>query len=395
MARILILDGHSAAALAFTRSAGRAGYWVAVGANAGLFAAAKLSRYCNLGFDYPVSTDNAHAFVEAVVDFVRRNRVDLVVPITDWTLQPTSELRNAFDGVCRVALPPRKAVDAAADKYATIELAQSLGIKVPPTWVVKDPADLQAIPALDFPVVVKDRFSVRRIDDRTVFGSVSYAFGKDELERKTNARLQAAGDVLIQKFVGGEGIGFACFVWRGSVGLPFAWKRIREIDPRGSASSCREAIELDEQLTSSSERLVQKIGFEGIAMVEYKRSADGEFVLMEINGRPWGSIALPIASGIDYPRYLIDWCLNGQVPANNLHYRRGTVCRRAVSELGHLTNLRKGRPANWPGPYPSFWSSLVKIAVPWYPGMHYDDLWLSDLRPWIAETRNWFRRHLK
>ena len=395
MAKILILDGHSAAALAFTRSAGRAGHWVAVGVNAGLFASAKLSRYCNLGFDYPVSTDNAQAFVEAVLKFVRQNNVDLVIPITDWTLQPISELRDAFEGACRVALPPREAVDAAADKYATVELARSLGIKVPPTWLIKDSADLRAVPALDFPVVVKDRHSVHRIGDRTVFGSVSYAFGKDELERKTSARLEAAGEVLIQKFVGGEGIGFACFVSPEGVTLPFAWKRIREVDPRGSASSCREAIGLDEQLTSSSERLVQKIGFQGIAMVEYKQSARGEFVLMEINGRPWGSIALPIASGIDYPRYLIDWCLNGEIPANNLHYRRGTVCRRLVSELGHLSNLRRGRPPNWPGPYPSFWSSLVRIAVPWYPGMHYDDLWLSDPRPWIAETRNWFRLRLK
>ena len=395
MARILILDGHSAAALAFTRSAGQAGHWVAVGANTGLFAAAKLSRFCNLSFDYPVSTDSAHAFVEVVLKFVRENSVDLVIPITDWTLQPISELRDAFAGVCRVALPPREAVDAASDKYTTVQLAQSLGISVPPTWLIKDSADLREIPVLEFPVVVKDRFSVRRIGDRTVSGAVSYAFGGDELEQKTKARLEAAGDVLIQKFVGGEGIGFSCFVSRAGVALPFAWKRIREVDPRGSASSCREAIELEEHLTASSEKLVRKIGFEGIAMVEYKRSAHGEFVLMEINGRPWGSIALPIASGIDYPRYLIDWCLKGEIPSNNLHYRRGTVCRRMVSELGHLSNLRKGRPANWPGSYPSFWSSLVKIAVPWYPKMHYDDLWLSDPHPWIAETRNWFRSRLK
>ena len=395
MARILILDGHSAAALAFTRSAGRAGHWVAVGANSGLFAAAKLSRFCNLAFDYPVSTDNAHAFVEAVLKFVRQNAVELVIPITDWTLQPISELRDPFNGVCRVALPPREAVDAASDKYRTIEIAQKLGISVPPTWLIRHAADLKTLPTLEFPMVVKDRFSLRRVGDRTIFGSVSYAFGHDELERKTNERLQASGDVLIQKFFGGTGIGFSCFVSRTGVAMPFAWKRVREIDPRGSASSCREAIELDAELAAASTRLVQAIGFEGIAMVEYKQSAKREPVLMEINGRPWGSIALPIAAGIDYPRYLIDWCLTGTVPANNLYYRRGTVCRRIVAELGHLSNLRKGRPANWPGDYPRFWSSLLKIAVPWYPGMHYDDLWLTDPRPWFAELKNWFQVRLK
>ena len=395
MARILILDGHSAAALAFTRSAGHAGHWVAVGSKSGQFAAAKLSRFCNLAFEYPVPTDNAQAFVESVLTFVRQNAVELVIPVTDWTLQPTSELRDMFKGVCRVALPPREAVDAASDKYRTVVLAQRLGIRVPPTWLVRHAADLETLPTLEFPVVVKDRFSVRRTGDQTIFGSVSYAFGKDELKSKTSERLQAAGDVLIQKFVSGVGIGFSCFVSRAGVALPFAWRRVREVDPRGSASSCREAIELDAELATASARLVQSIGFEGIAMVEYKRSKNDELVLMEINGRPWGSMALPIAAGIDYPRYLIDWCLKGTVPTDNLPYRRGTTCRRTVGELSHLSNLRTGRPKNWPGPYPSFWNSLMKIAIPWYPGMHYDDLWLTDMRPWFAELRNWFRVRLK
>jgi hypothetical protein len=62
-----------------------------------------------------------------------------------------------------------------------------------------------------------------------------------------------------------------------------------------------------------------------------------------------------------------------------------------VAELTHLANVRAGKPANWPLPYPDFWSSLLRIVVPWYPGMHYDDLWLSDPRPVIAGVANWFR----
>jgi hypothetical protein len=114
-------------------------------------------------------------------------------------------------------------------------------------------------------------------------------------------------------------------------------------------------------------------------------------VLMEINGRPWGSIGLPIASGIDYPRYLIDWCLTGALPPKTLPYRTRITCRRLVGELTHLSNIRNGKPANWPEKYPHFWSTLAKVAMPWYPGMRYDDIWLSDLRPGIEQIRNWFR----
>jgi predicted ATP-grasp superfamily ATP-dependent carboligase len=389
------LDGHSAAALAFTRSAGRAGHWVAVGANQGIFAAAKLSRYCQSSFDYPVSTDNATAFVDRLLEFVATQSIDLVVPITDWTLLPLSEQRSRLYGSCRFALPPDAAVKTASDKYQTVEVARSLGIGVPATRLAHSPDDLRDLRGMDFPVVVKDRSSVRWVNGQAIFGSVTYAYGKEDLECKVMDRLRAAGDVLIQEFVSGKGIGFSCFAAPDGVYAPFAWERIREVDPRGSASSCRKSIALDDHFADLSGRLIRAIGFQGVAMVEYKQARQGPPVIMEINGRPWGSIALPIANGIDYPLYLIDWYLNGTLPPKRIDYRPGTVCRRIVGELTHLNNVRWGKPDRWPGEYPTFWSTLAKIAVPWYPGMHYDDLWLSDLRPGLAEIEHWFRVRLQ
>ncbi len=363
---------------------------MAVGANRGLFAAAKLSRYCRLPFDYPVSTAGADAFVDAVREFAREHCIDLVVPITDWTLQPLSEQRESFQGISCVALPPREAVTAAADKFHTVELARSLGIGVPRTWLIQSAAEIASLPEALL-LVIKDRFSVRWRDGKAIFGSVSYAVGKREVERLVSERLHVAGDVLVQEFVSGKGIGLSFFIAEGEVYLPFAWERIREVDPRGSASSCRRSISVDDKLGSLSSRLMQAIGFQGIAMVEYKALSDGSAVLMEINGRPWGSIGLPIASGIDYPRYLIDWWLTGALPPTTSAYRTNITCRRLVGELTHLSNVRSGRPENWPYQYPEFWSTLAKVAIPWYPGMRYDDVWLSDPRPGWAQLTNWFR----
>ncbi len=395
MARILILDGHSSAALAFTRSAGRSENWVAVGANADIFAAAKLSRYCRTSFSYPVSTDGAAAFVDEIVEFVSDHQIDLVVPITDWTIVPLSEHRERFSSGCRVAIPSRAAIELASDKYQTLQLAEEIGIKTPRTWLIRSQQDLQ-LPAMEFPLVVKDRFSLRWRDDRVVAGGVSYAYSREELERKVADRLLATGDVLVQEFTPGTGIGFSCFIAGDEVRAPFQWKRIREVDPRGSASSCRESVSLEKRVEAASTALIRQIGFEGIAMVEYKQATGStEPVLMEINGRPWGSIALPIASGVDYPKYLIDWWLSGKLPPQKPSYRKGITCRRMIGELTHLSNLRAGKPANWPLAYPGFWSSLLKISVPWYPGMHYDDLWLSDPKPGLEGLTNWFRSRVQ
>lgn len=391
----MVLDGHSAATLAIVRSAGRAGHWVAVGANQGIFAAAKLSRYCSYAFDYPPSTEDEAAFVHAVLRFVRAHSIDLLIPVTDWTLGPISKERDLFVGVCRVILPSSRALQAVSDKYHTIKLAESLGIGVPRTVLLESTQDFAQLEGTRFPVVVKDRFSVRWTGGKAVLGSVTYAYSAGELNKVAAERLRLSGDVLVQQFVAGVGIGFSCFIEGGKVLLPFQWQRIREVDPRGSGSSARKSLPLERLLVSLSTKLVTEIGFEGVAMVEYKKTRDGRLILMEINGRPWGSIGLPIACGIDYPRYLLEWSLKGRLPPEAIPYKENILCRRAVGELTHLSALRVGPPAEWPVPYPRFWRSLIAMAVPWRPGMCYDDLWLSDPRPAVAGISNWFRSRTK
>ena len=116
---------------------------------------------------------------------------------------------------------------------------------------------------------------------------------------------------------------------------------------------------------------------------------------MEINGRPWGSMQLALASGVDYPRYVVEWWLQKSEPPKAVDFKTGIVCRRMAGELTHLENLRRGRPPEWPIPYPNFWASLAKMAVPWYPGVRYDDLAFADPRPGVAEVANWFRIRLQ
>ena len=390
-----MLDGHSAAALAFTRSFGKAGHWVAVGSNSEIAAPAELSRYCRSSFRHPVSTEDAAGFVQAVLDFSRANGIDLIVPATDWTTTPLSKFRDLFQGISRLALGPHSAIEASADKFSTVAMARELNIAVPKTFLVRSMADLESIGAAQFPLVVKDRFSTRWVGNRAVFGSVRYAYSHEDLKRKVEERLEAAKDVLVQHFVPGTGVGYSAFCIGDATYLPFAWLRVREVDPRGSGSSARKSIPIAQDILESSRTLIKRVGFQGICMVEYKRQPQtGHAVLMEINGRPWGSIQLPIDSGIDYPRYLADWYLEGKLPPAEVHYKNGLLCRRLVGELTHLEYVLHGAPPGWPQPYPNLLLTLLKLSVPWYPGVRYDDIWLSDPMPGLAGVMDWVKGRL-
>ncbi|HEY3928994.1 MAG TPA: hypothetical protein VGL89_11505, partial [Candidatus Koribacter sp.] len=175
--------------------------------------------------------------------------------MTDWTMVPISRVRDRFPASCSVALPPEKAMVAAADKYQTIELARSLGIPVPRTDLVSSVGELERLGELSFPVVVKDRYSIRWTKQGGVSGSVRYAYSQGELSRIVSERLAVVQDVLLQEFVHGAGMGLSGFVSATQLRIPFEWKRIREINPCGSASSARRSVVLEDDMLQHSEKL--------------------------------------------------------------------------------------------------------------------------------------------
>ena len=134
--KVLVLDGHSSAALAFVRSLGRAGFWLAVGYSKGSFAPAALSRYCKLRFEYSNPTNGATSFSDSVLKFVRQNGIDVVMPMTDATIWPLSSEREQFREDTLLALASYNAIEIATDKYRTINLAEEFGIPVHETILV-------------------------------------------------------------------------------------------------------------------------------------------------------------------------------------------------------------------------------------------------------------------
>ena len=395
MSRILILDGQSGAALAFTRSLGRSGHQLFVGADRNSFPLACYSRYCDGRFRYSPAPQHPHSFAEEILEFCAREEIELVIPMTDWTMVPISRVRNRFPTNCVVALPPGAAMVAASDKFHTVELARSLGIPVPRTVLVSSVDELENLRDLVFPVVVKDRFSIRWTDRGGVAGTVRFAYDRDELARIVAQRLGTVEDVLLQEFINGTGLGFSGFVLPNKVRVPFEWLRIREINPCGSASSARRSVDLQDDILMGSEKLLLALGFRGLAMVEFKReAATGRAVFMEVNGRPWGSMQLSVASGIDYPEYLVRSCLENELPPEHMNYKVGFTCRWLLGDLIHLRNVLAGPPPGWPGMFPGRFSTVLNLAGPWYPGLSYDDFAAGDAKPGVAALANWFRERL-
>ena len=97
-------------------------------------------------------------------------------------------------------------------------------------------------------------------------------------------------------------------------------------------SVLRESIELPKPMTDYAVRLLQHMGWHGVAMVEFKVEREtGIPQLMEINGRFWGSLQLAIDAGINFPFLLYQLATHQPVAVPVHGYQIGVM---AVGRFG-------------------------------------------------------------
>ena len=98
-------------------------------------------------------------------------------------------------------------------------------------------------------------------------------------------------------------------------------------------------------------------------MVEFLRPDDGgPDLLMEVNGRLWGSLALAIRAGVDFPALWLRGLLGGDArgPAT---YVVGTEVRHLLGEIVHAVRVWRGPRPGHPGTWPRR-RDLVRLLLP-------------------------------
>src|SRR5690606_17910707 len=126
---------------------------------------------------------------------------------------------------------------------------------------------------LAFPLVVKPSRSVGGAGAGRRKLGVRHASTEPELRTILAGLPAAAWPVLLQRRIVGPGIGVFLLVWQGRVVAQFAHRRLREKPPSGGVSTYRESTAADPALVERSRALLDRFGWEGVAMVEYKVDA--------------------------------------------------------------------------------------------------------------------------
>jgi hypothetical protein len=92
----------------------------------------------------------------------------------------------------------------------------------------------------------------------------------------------------------------------------------------------------DERLREHGLTLLRALGWHGVAMAEFKRDdRDGEYKLIEINPKFWGSLDLSVAAGVDFPWLAVRLALGDDLPLV-VDYEVGLRFRWIFDDLLHL-----------------------------------------------------------
>jgi predicted ATP-grasp superfamily ATP-dependent carboligase len=335
---VLLLEGHYRQSLACMRTYGRLGLRVgAVICESAVRDASNLrSRWCSLSAVVPDFEHQAEEFATALLTLLDEHPVGMLLPAHDGSIAAVRARRAAFERRTVLPLASEAALAVAESKARTLALAEALGIAVPRTVPVNGLADVpEALGYLSCPVVIKPVHSWIERGGTGTRLHCAVASTVDEAKSALNHVLATGGRAVLQEWLPGRREALSLFYARNRIWARFAQVSYREYPPLGGVSVLCESIPLLPGITEAAERLVRAMDLEGCSMVEFRRDREGNPVLMEVNPRMAGSVALAISAGVNFPHLLYAWAM-GEPLQEVSGYRVGRRLRWVEADLWNL-----------------------------------------------------------
>ena len=304
----LVLDLDTRAGLAIARALGRQGLRVAVAARDGR-ASGMRTRYASGRFTLPRPERDFAAYADAIVRAVHDHPVGAILPSIDSSVLALHRRRVELGPHAAPAIGSAEAIATAISKPRTLELAGRLGIPAPRSLAAPTQDDVEAaVRELGFPAVVKPDESWRDEGEGGERLSPALVTGPAGL-----AEARRLAPALVQELAPGLRETIKLFRVDGRVVARFAMRVDRAWPPLGGSSVMRESVEPPRDALERAERLVDAIGLDGYSEVEFRRSREGEPLLMEVNPRLSQSVELALRAGVDFARMQLEWARGGRV----------------------------------------------------------------------------------
>ncbi len=234
----------------------------------------------------------------------------VVVPVFTPMVELLSEYAHTVPstGGPSFLVPPLSSFRIACDKAQSHVFAEKLGVPVPSTAFTFEEFQKKA-QHFTYPVILKYRLGEKlRLPVEKRYAIVTTP---EEAMRRYKEMNEVQKHPIAQEYIQGEDYG-AAFLYDGQSRFvaAFTYRSVRQ-HPKKAGPTVFCVSETSEELVAYGHKILSALNWRGMAMLDFRKSADGQHRFLEINPRLWGSLALSILAGVDFP-YLYYRCCIGE-----------------------------------------------------------------------------------
>ncbi len=223
--------------------------------------------------------------------------------------RPTRQLyrylaENGRPDNLRYLLPRAEHFDMTSNKYAFQQFCEANGFPVPRSYAIEG-FDTENFPFR--PLILKPRSGE---------GSVGIKHIDTPAELAKIATVDPATYLLQEKIVSDQKVSGAFFLCRdGEVISHYTHQRLRTFPENGGVTVFSRGGH-EQSLVESGAALLRELRWDGVAMIEFLYDAtDGQWKIIELNPRLWGSVLLAAFNGSDMLRQYVALCRGEAVDA--------------------------------------------------------------------------------
>lgn len=323
--------------------------------------------------------------IEQTLELINLAKPEFVMAVSEPVIRQLNDRRALLPPETKLLFGEREIVDSAFDKVKTLLAARRLDISTPTCYSPEKILELGRLPeGVRFPLVLKPPVPYSQDPWCRHDFKYKYCLSLKEVSDTLEKFRGAPYLPLVQEYCPGRGVGIELCMHNGEAVAAFQHERLREIPPTGGVSVMRRSVPLHRSMFSDSVRLLKALNWQGVAMVEFRYDYESnKYWLMEINGRFWGSICLPVVCGINFPFILLETMGFGKRPSHILgSYPTDIYCRQLSADLRWLFTVLRMKREELP---PELRIPKVRLIASFLRDFlrfpYYDVEWPEDPRP--------------
>lgn len=370
---VLILDADHKNALAIIRHLGKTKKYDIDVVSHNKHSIGFYSTYANEKLLVADPKKDGEAYLNDILNILRKKKYAVILPVSYISYQICSANKATISELTHLTITSSENIILASSKIDTYAFAEKIGVPYPEITKVKSLEEIEDMD-VEFPCVIKAPYEIGK-------NVVDYAYNKEQFIKRYRSIVEkydmAATLPIVQRYIDGGGFGFFAYYEKGQCKNFFIHKRIREYPASGGFSTAAEAF-YDKKIEAYGKKILDALSWDGVAMVEFKQDKKtGEYYLMEINAKFWGSLELALVNGINFPQMLIDRALGKEIIMQDA-YGRKRFQWILNGDLFHLFQR--------PWHFPAFVRDLI-IAK--------NDFYWCDIKPNLYQVANFFNHYYK